>query len=84
MEPVITGLKRYSNETLPTITMIGFPPAGGCVTLNTIINPTPRPTAIGIVIKIGNGTNFKIIIPTKAVNRWPKNTFLGCANGLSG
>ena len=32
------------------MTIIGFPPAGGWVTSNKIINPTPRPTAKGINI----------------------------------
>ena len=34
------------------MTIMGFPPAGGWVTLNKIIKPTPKPTAKGIVIKI--------------------------------
>ena len=32
------------------MTIIGFPPAGGWVTSNKIIKPTPRPTAKGIDI----------------------------------
>ena len=32
------------------MTIIGFPPAGGWVTSNKIINPTPIPTAKGIDI----------------------------------
>ena len=63
---------------------MGLPPAGGWVTFNKIINPTPNPTANGIVKKIGNGTKYKNSKPTIAVTKWPKKTFLGCANGLSG
>tara|TARA_Y100001935_G_C16903644_1_gene312942 strand:- start:81 stop:425 length:345 start_codon:yes stop_codon:yes gene_type:complete len=66
------------------MTIIGFPPAGGWVTFNKIIRPTPRPTAKGIVKKIGKGTKCKIINPTLDVTKWPKKTFFGCANGLSG
>ena len=66
------------------ITIIGFPPAGGWVTLKNIINPTPNPTANGKIIYKGKGTRYKKKIPTTAVRRWPKKTFLGCANGLSG
>ena len=66
------------------ITMIGFPPAGGWVTLNNIIKPTPNPTAKGTTKYKGKGTRCKKINPTAAVRRWPKKTFLGCANGLSG
>ena len=48
---------------------MGLPPAGGCVTFNSIINPTPNPTANGIVKKIGNGTKCKKSKPTIAVTR---------------
>ena len=65
----MTGLSKYSKETPPIITIIGLPPAGGWVTLNSIIKPTPKPTASGIIIKRGSGINFKKIIPTKAVKR---------------
>ena len=41
IDPLITGEIKYSNETDPMITIIGFPPAGGWVTLRIIINPTP-------------------------------------------
>ena len=84
IEPVKTGLSKKSNDTLPTMTIMGFPPAGGWVTLNKIIKPTPKPTAKGIIIKIGNGTKCKTIKPTTAVIRCPNNTFFGCAKGLSG
>jgi hypothetical protein len=50
IDPVITGLIKYSKETPPIITIIGLPPAGGWVILKKIIKPTPKPTAIGIVI----------------------------------
>ena len=46
-EPKMIGLNKYSADTLPTIIIIGFPPAGGWVTLSKIINATPTPTAIG-------------------------------------
>ena len=38
----------------------------------------------GIVKKIGNGTKCKNSKPTIAVTKWPKKTFFGWANGLSG
>ena len=66
------------------ITMIGFPPAGGCVILKKIIKPTPNPTAKGIKAYKGKGIRYKKNIPVIAVSRWPKKTFFGCANGLSG
>ena len=78
------GFNKYSIETLPIITIIGFPPAGGWVTLNKIIKATPEPTAKGIIKKIGKGIKFKKNIPTIEVTKWPKKTFFGCANGLSG
>ena len=78
------GFKRYSKETDPRITIIGLPPAGGCVTFNKIINITPKPTATGILRKIGKGTKFKKSKPIMAVTKWPKKTFFGWANGLSG
>ena len=80
----MTGLSKYSIETPPIITIIGFPPAGGWVTLNNIIKPTPKPTAKGIVINKGNGIKCKKKIPTTAVKRCPKKTFFGWAKGLSG
>ena len=51
------------------ITIMGLPPAGGWVTFNKIINPTPNPTANGIVKKIGNGTKYKNSKPTMAVTK---------------
>ena len=84
IEPEITGFNKKSGETLPIITIIGFPPAGGWVTFKNIIKPTPNPTANGNIKYNGRGTKYKNIIPTTAVRRWPKKTFLGCANGLSG
>ena len=48
--PVSTGENRYSKDTDPNMTIMGFPPAGGWVTSNNIINPTPKPTAKGIRI----------------------------------
>ena len=83
-DPEIIGLNKYSTETLPIITIIGFPPAGGCVTFNNIIRPTPNPTANGIIINNGKGIKYKKKIPTLAVTRCPKKTFLGLAKGLSG
>ena len=64
--------------------MIGFPPAGGWVVLNSIIRLTPNPTAKGNIIYKGRGTKYKKNIPTTDVRRCPKKIFLGCANGLSG
>ena len=49
-EPKIIGLNKYSTDTLPTITIIGFPPAGGWGTLSKIIKATHTPTAIGKTI----------------------------------
>ena len=40
IDPIRTGVNKQSNETDPIITIIGLPPAGGCVTLNNIINIT--------------------------------------------
>ena len=65
------------------ITIIGLPPAGGCVTLNKIIHITPKPTAIGIFRKIGKGTKFKKTIPIRAVKKCHKIIFFGSAKGLS-
>ena len=48
-------------ETLPIITIIGFPPAGGWVTFNNIIKLTPKPTANGIIKNKGRGTKYKKI-----------------------
>ena len=59
------------------MTITGFPPAGGWTTFNKIIKQTPKPVAIGIVIYIGRGTNFKTIIPIRAVKKCPKKIFLG-------
>ena len=83
-EPTIIGLKRYSKETDPRITIIGFPPAGGWGTSNIIINITPKPTAKGNVKNNGKNTNATKITPTSEVSKWPKKIFFGCANGLSG
>ena len=69
IDPLITGDIKYSNETDPMITIIGFPPAGGWVTLRIIINPTPIPTATGIIIYIGSVTKFTNITPTSAVKK---------------
>ena len=41
------------------ITIIGFPPAGGWVTLSNIIIPTPNPTANGMIINNGKGIKYK-------------------------
>ena len=65
IDPIIIGLIKYSKDTLPIITIIGFPPAGGWVTLNKIIKQTPKPVANGIVIKMGKGINFRTTIPIK-------------------
>ena len=51
---------------------------------NKIINPTPKPTAKGINKKIGKGIKYKKSKPTIVVTVWPKKTFFGCENGLSG
>ena len=40
------------------ITIIGFPPAGGWVTLKNIIKPTPNPTANGIIKYKSIGIKF--------------------------
>ena len=69
IDPLITGEIKYSNETDPMITIIGFPPAGGWVTLRIIINPTPIPTATGIIKYIGSGTKFTNITPTSEVKK---------------
>ena len=53
----------------PIITIMGFPPAGGCVTFKSIMNITPNATANGIFKKIGRGTKFKKIIPIKEVKK---------------
>ena len=66
------------------MTIIGFPPAGGWVTFNKIIKPTPNPTAKGMDTKIGKCTKYTNKMPTIEVSKWPKNIFLGCAKGLSG
>ena len=50
IDPLITGDIKYSKDTDPMITIIGFPPAGGWVTFNKIIKPTPKPTAKGMII----------------------------------
>ena len=84
IDPEITGLNKYSIETPPIITIIGLPPAGGWVTLNKIIKPTPKPTANGIMTNNGRGTNCRKKIPTIEVNKCPKKTFFGWAKGLSG
>ena len=63
---------------------MGFPPAGGCVTLNIIIKPTPKPTANGIVKKMGSGIKLRKNNPTIEVIKCPKKTFFGLAKGLSG
>ena len=57
------------------MTMIGLPPAGGWVTFNNIIKPTPKPTATGIIKYRGSGTKYKKNKPTIAVSRCPKNIF---------
>ena len=75
IDPLITGEIKYSNETDPMITIIGFPPAGGWVTLRIIINPTPIPTATGIIIYIGSGTKFTNITPTSEVKNDQKIYF---------
>ena len=65
------------------MTIIGFPPAGGCVTFKAIINNTDIPTAKPIVKK-ETSKNVTKIIPTKAVIKCPKKIFFGCANSLFG
>ena len=87
--PTITGNIKNWNESWANITTIVFPPAGGWVIFNAIINITERPTAIPIAKKnivlsweiLNKVTN---IIPIKAQSRWPNITFYGCANSLSG
>ena len=59
------------------MTITGFPPAGGCTTFSNIIKKIPVPTAIAILMNIGNGIRFTKIIPTKAVTKCPKKTFRG-------
>ena len=58
------------------MTIIGLPPAGGWVTFNNIIKPTPKPTAIGMIKYKGSGTKYKKNKPTIAVSRCPKKYFL--------
>ena len=74
--PAITGNNKNSKDTPPIMTIIGFPPAGGCATLNTIISMTAMPTAKPIVIK---ETPKKVVnkIPTSADSKWPKKIFFG-------
>ena len=48
---------------------VTHPPAGGWVTFSRIINPTPNPTANGIVKKIGNATKCKKNKPTMVVTK---------------
>ena len=66
--PAIIGKIKNGNETLPIITAIGFPPAGGCVTFKAIISIMAIPTAKPIEIK---ETSKKVtkIIPTNVVNK---------------
>ena len=45
--------------------------------LNKIIKKIPAPTAIAILMNIGNGIKFTKITPTKVVTKCPKNTFRG-------
>ena len=66
------------------MTIIGFPPAGGCTTLSNIMKKIPTPTAIAILMNIGNGIKFTKIKPTNVVTKCPKKTLRGRANGLSG
>ena len=44
----------------------------------------PTPTAIAILMNIGNGIKFTKITPTNVVTKCPKKTLRGWANGLSG
>ena len=83
IDPDMTGLRRKLKEAPPIITIIGLPPAGGCVIPKSIIKLTPIPTANGIEIKIGNDKCINST-PTNDVIKWPKKIFLGWANGLSG
>ena len=46
------------------MTIIGLPPAGGWVTFNNIIKPTPKPTAKGMIKYRGSGTRYKKNKPT--------------------
>ena len=59
------------------ITITGFPPAGGCTTFSNIIKKIPVPTAIAILMNIGNGIRFTKITPTKVVTKCPKKTLRG-------
>ena len=47
------GFIKYSYETPPIITIIGFPPAGGWTASKIIIKKIPTPTASAIFINIG-------------------------------
>ena len=82
--PVITGVNKKSNDAELEIIIIGLPPAGGCVTSKKIMIAIPKPTARGIIIKIGKEMYLKNIIPVKEVKIWPKKMFFGLAKGLSG
>ena len=84
IHPNIIGFIKYSNDALPIITIIGLPPAGGWTIFNKIIKKTPAPTAKAIFMYMGKGIKLTKITPTSAVHKWPKKTFFGCANGLSG
>ena len=87
-EPLEITVKFKNKETwtenIISITMIGFPPAGGCTIFKIIIKKIPTPTAKAILIKIDKGIYFKNSIPINAVNRCPKKIFLGWAKGFSG
>ena len=64
----MTGNNKNWKETPPSITAIGFPPAGGCVILNAIISITAIPTARAIVIKLTSKNVIKIIYPSENGN----------------
>ena len=56
---------------------MGLAPAGGWVTFNNIIKPVAKPTASGIIIKIGKGKKYKNRTPTTEASKCPKKIFFG-------
>ena len=78
------GFSKKSYDAPPSITTIGFPPAGGWVTPKIIIKKIPRPTAMAICKNCSTGKNCIIKTPTSDVIKCAKKTFFGCAKGLSG
>ena len=63
--PVITGVNKKSNDAELEIIIIGLPPAGGCVTSKKIMIAIPKPTARGIIIKIGKAQGKGIFLFNK-------------------